>query len=521
MLHSFPDFLPLWTTVDGVSHQQIYDELCQHLRETALLESAQYVLEWDERTCLPPRGGTYRAEQIAYLARTVHQRRTDPRIGEWLQQLQDWDEAADRHSVIGCTTYWVSRDYEKQRKLPVELVEALSRETTLGQQVWSEARRDDNFAAFQPNLTRILELKREQAQAIGYEQSPYDALLDDYEPATSTEEVSNVLGNLRDALVPLVRLMSESPRQPDTTILQRHYPTSVQKEFASRVVATMGFDFDRGRLDPTSHPFCTSLGPDDCRITTRYDEHFFPSAFFGTLHEAGHGMYDQGLPSAYYGLPPGMYVSLGIHESQSRLWENLVGRRHAFWKHFFPEAQAAFPESLGDVTLDAFHFAVNAVRPSLIRVEADEVTYNLHIVIRFELERALIEGDLTVADLPVAWNEAYEKNLGIRPPSDADGVLQDIHWSAGLFGYFPTYSLGNIVAAQLYQAASQALDDLEGAIAAGQFRPLLEWLRKHVHECGRRYLPGELVERATGGPIDHTDLLRDLKCRIGRLYETA
>ena len=498
---------------------QSYHDLCTYLRETALLESTQQLLEWDERTMLPPGGGEYRAEQIALAARLVHERRTGPRIGEWLAELADWDEASDRHGDVGCTLYWVARDYDKLCKVPTTLVEALSYQTTLGQQAWAEARKQDDFRSFEPHLKRIVELKREQAQAVGFEQTPYDALLDDYEPATSTEQVGRVLGALRDALVPLVQRVVDSPRQPDPSILRRHYPVETQREFASRVVARMGFDFDRGRLDPTSHPFCTSLGPNDCRITTRYDEHFFSSAFFGTLHEAGHGMYDQGLPGDAYGLPPGQYISLGIHESQSRLWENLVGRRRSFWRHFFPEARSAFVPSLDDVAWEAFHFAVNAVRPSLIRVEADEVTYNLHIVIRFELERALIEGDLAVADLPGAWNDAYEQTLGIRPPNDADGVLQDIHWSAGLFGYFPTYSLGNIIAAQLFDAAKRDLGDLDASFAEGDFRPLLAWLREQVHRHGRRYLPQELVERATGGPIDQGALLDDLEQRIGTLYD--
>jgi carboxypeptidase Taq len=292
----------------------------------------------------------------------------------------------------------------------------------------------------------------------------------------------------------------------------------VQETFGKEAAARIGFEFPSGRLDVTHHPFCTNVGPRDTRITTRYDERFFPSAFFGILHEAGHGIYDQGLPAEHYGLPPGKYVSLGIHESQSRMWENMVGRSRAFWDFFFPAVKQAFPNALDGVSLAEFHYAVNDVRPSLIRVEADEATYNLHIIIRFELEQELIEDRLKVADLPAAWNERYQQYLGIKPPHDADGVLQDVHWSAGLIGYFPTYTLGNLYAAQFFRQADKDLGGLERQFALGQFLPLRDWLREKIHHQGQRYTAAELVQNITGKPLDHKPLIDYLRKKLGPLY---
>jgi carboxypeptidase Taq len=342
--------------------------------------------------------------------------------------------------------------------------------------------------------------------------------LDDYEPHELTSNVRRVLADLRGALVPLVGEIAASSRRPDVTILSRHYPRHAQESFARRAAEAIGFDFRRGRLDVTAHPFCTGLGPHDCRITTRYDEQFFPGAFFGVLHEAGHGLYDQGLRGEWYGLPPGEAVSLGIHESQSRLWENLVGRSRAFWQHFYPAAQQAFPEALSATSLDEFYFAINDVRPSLIRVEADEATYNLHILVRFELEQALLADDLPVADLPAAWNEKYQNYLGIRPDTDADGVLQDVHWSAGLVGYFPTYSLGNLYAAQFFAQAQQDLGALAPQFARGEFAPLRDWLCEKIHRHGRCFTAAELVENITGKPLSHAPLMAHLRDKFAPLY---
>lgn len=495
-----------------------YTNLVEHVRETALLESIEALVGWDERTYMPIAAGPYRAEQITYLAGKIHQRRTAPQLNEWLHELSDSPLAADPHSDTATTIRQLRRSYEKQVKLPQKLVEELTRASVLGQQVWVEARKNNNFALFQPALEQMFALQRQKAEALGYKESPYDALLDEYEPNETTANVTRVLAALREELVPLVHAIGDSHKRAPVEILRRHYPTSAQEAFGKLAAGKIGFNFDRGRLDVTHHPFCSGMGPHDCRLTTRYDENFFSSAFFGTLHEAGHGIYDQGQRPDWYGLPPGTYTSLGIHESQSRMWENLVGRSHAFWEHFFPHAQSAYGTSLQDVALDDFYFAINDVRPSLIRVEADEATYNLHIIVRFELEQALLRGDLQVADLPGAWNDKYREYLGITPPSDADGVLQDVHWSAGLIGYFPTYSLGNLYASQFFAAADAELGGLAAQFARGEFHGLLGWLRRQIHEHGQCYSAAELVQKATGKPLSHDDLVRHLKSKFGTLF---
>jgi carboxypeptidase Taq len=495
--------------------------LCRHVRETALLDTIQSLLNWDERTMMPPAAGPYRAEQVTMLAGIIHRRETDPRVGEWLDELNGAAYFGDAHSDEATIVRQVRRDYERKRKLPQSLVEELARASVLGQQAWVEARANDDFASFRPHVEKIFGLKRQMAEALGYPDCPYDALLENFEPGAKTAEVTEVLAALRAQLIPLVRAIMESGRRPRVEILQRHYRVVVQEAFGRDVAARVGFEFERGRLDVTHHPFCTFLGPHDCRITTRYENEYFPSAFFGILHEAGHGIYDQGLRPDQFGLPPGMFASLGIHESQSRMWENLVGRSRAFWKYFFPQAQEAFPEALGDVSLDEFYFAVNDVRPSLIRVEADEATYNLHIVIRFELEQALVHDELPVVDLPAAWNEKYREYLGIEPPNDASGVLQDIHWSGALVGYFPTYSLGNLYASQFFEQADADLDGLDNQFARGGFAPLREWLRENIHRHGQCFTAGELVERVTGKPLSHEPLMRHLRGKLGSLYGIA
>ncbi|MCG8450726.1 MAG: carboxypeptidase M32 [Pirellulales bacterium] len=501
--------------------EETYEKLCSAAREAVMLDRIQGLLEWDERTKMPPAGGEYRAEQAAYMAGLVHQKQTAPEMGEWLDRLAESDLATDPHGDTGTVLRQLRRDYDKKTRLPQTLVEELTRLSVLGQQVWAEARGNDDFARFQPLLEKMVDLKRQEAAALGYETTPYDPLLDDYEPGESTANVARVLQELREALVPLVAAIADSPQRPDASLVARHYPIAAQETFGKEVAAAIGFDFQAGRLDVTDHPFCTGLGPGDVRITTRYDEHAFNDAFFGILHEAGHGIYDQGLPRKQYGLPTGEDVSLGIHESQSRLWENQVGRSRGFWEHFYPTAQRAFPGALGDVGLTEFYGAINDVRPSLIRVEADEVTYNLHILIRFELELALMEDQLQTADLPAAWNEKYKHYLGIEPPNDADGVLQDVHWSAGLFGYFPTYALGNLYAAQFFAQADQDLGGLEDQFRRGEFALLREWLRQHIHSQGRRYTPAQLVERTTGKPLSHAPLIAQLRSKFGEIYRLS
>lgn len=502
-----------------MSSNATYEKLCKHIRETALLKSTQGLLEWDERTKMPPLAGPYRAEQMAYLSGLVHQRETAPELGEWLTELADGPIVAEPHSDMETVIREMKRTFDKKTKLPKSLVEELTRVSILGQQAWVEARPKNDFASFRPLLERMIDLKRQEADAIGYDTTPYDALLDDYEPGETAANVTRVLGNLRDQLVPLVARIADSGKTAPVTILKRHYPVDKQEEFGLRAANSIGFDFQAGRLDLTQHPFCSGSGPFDVRLTTHYNDHFFNSGFYSILHEAGHGIYEQGLRKENYGLPTGEAISLGIHESQSRSFENLVGRSRAFWEHFYPPLQQTFPEALSEVSLDDFYFAVNDSRPSLIRIEADEATYNLHILIRFELEQALIVGDLRVVDLPRAWNEKYEHYLSVTPPNDADGCMQDVHWAAGLFGYFPTYSLGNLYASQFFEQARHDLGDLDSQFRKGEFKPLHDWLSENIYQHGQRYRANELVEKVTGKPLSHEPLMKHLEGKFSELYE--
>lgn len=496
-----------------------YRELLSRLRDAALLGSCASVLGWDEQTYLPSAGSEYRAEQLALLAGLTHERATSPRIGELLAELEQSGQLGDQDSAQSVNVGEARHTYDRVTKLPRSLVEEISRTTTLAQHAWVEARKTSNFAEFRPWLEKMIGLKREQAAAIGFGNGvPYDALLDEFEPGASSAEIARIFAPLREELVKLLASIQSSSRRPDVSLLTRRFPFEAQRQFAEAASRAFGFDFDRGRLDVTAHPFCTTLGPSDCRLTTRYNEHHFPGAFFGVLHETGHGLYEQGLDPSAFGSPMGETVSLGIHESQSRLWENFVGRSRAFWQHFLTPAQAAFPESLGGVKLNDWYAAINDVRPSFIRVEADEVTYNLHIMLRFELEQPLISGDLKPADVPGAWTETFTRYFGIAPPDDAHGCLQDIHWSGGLLGYFPTYSLGNMYAAQFYEAAERDLGDLSAMFAKGEFRPLLDWLRKNIHSRGKQLRAARLVRQVTGRSLSHEPLIAHLRRKFGELF---
>ena len=499
--------------------QELYAELVEQLTKAALLGSCGHLLSWDEQTYLPPGGAEHRASQLGFLAGLVHERATSPRIGELLSALEQSGELGEADSAMAVNVREARRSYDRATKLPRRLVEELSRVTTLSQQAWVAARKASDFGRFLPWLRQVVDLKRQEAQAIGCGDGiPYDALLDDYEPGAKSSDVQAVFAPLRDALVELVAAIRESGRQPDISLLERRYPKPAQREFGREAAQAIGFRFDEGRLDEAAHPFCSGIGPGDCRLTTRYDEHHFPGAFFGTLHEAGHGIYEQGLERDAWGTPMGEPVSLGIHESQSRMWENFVGRSRAFWSHFYPRAQALFSEALRDVGQEAFYGAVNDVRPTFIRVEADEVTYNLHIMLRFELEQPLIAGDLSPDDVPGVWNETFARYFGITPPDDARGCLQDIHWSGGLIGYFPTYALGNMYAAQFFEAARESLGDLDAQFGRGEFQPLKDWLRENIHRRGKQYRAHRLVEIVTGRSLSHGPLMRHLHAKYDELY---
>lgn len=519
-------------------HQESYHTLIRHSRELALLSSCSALLGWDEQTYMPEGGSAYRGEQMALLAGLHHERATDPRLGELLAAVESSGLAAEPDSVPAANIRELRRDYDRKVRLPRGLVEELARTTSLAQQEWVAARRDSDFARFRPWLEKIVGLKRDEAACLAVpgaaageppSASPLDPLLDEYEPGARAAELAVLFRALRDDLTLLARAIGEAAarrafgeagaRPPaGDAILRRSYPVDRQKVFGETVAAAVGFDFLRGRLDVTAHPFCTGIGPGDTRITTRYDEHQLGDAFFGILHEVGHGLYEQGLSAEQVGTPIGEAASLGVHESQSRLWENAVGRSRSFWIYWFPLALRIFPSSLRGVSLDQFLAAANHVAPSPIRVQADEVTYNLHIIVRFELEQALISGDLPVEDLPTAWSRKYREALGITPADDREGCLQDIHWAAGLLGYFPTYTLGNIYSAQLFAAARAELPGLDASFARGDYVELLSWLRDKVHRHGRRYRPVSLIERAVGTKPDHRPLIHALKEKYGELY---
>jgi carboxypeptidase Taq len=510
------------------NHPEIaYRELIQKTREIGLLASCSAVLNWDEQTYMPPGGSIHRGEQMALLAGLHHDRVTDPRIGELLTLIAGSDLTADPESAPAVNVREITRSYQRQTLLPRALVEDLARTTSLAQPEWIIARRENDYSRFRPWLDKIVQLKRQEAECLLPATSsasepvstPYDSLLDTYEPGARASDLVILFSALRSELVPLVQTISEvTKRSGSGILLKRIFPIDRQKVLGEIAATALGFDFQRGRLDVAAHPFCTGIGPGDTRITTRFDERQFSDAFFGILHEVGHGLYEQGLPAEHFGTPMGEAASLGVHESQSRLWENAVGRSRAFWTYWFPLTRRVFSQALHDVSLDQFLAAVNHVAPSLIRVHADEVTYNLHIIVRFDLEQAMLAGDLPVHDLPSAWNQKYREALGISPRNDAEGCLQDIHWSAGLFGYFPTYTLGNLYAAQLFAKARADLAGLDQAFVRGDFAELLSWLRDSIHRHGQRHRPGPLVERATGASPNPAALVAALKHKYGELY---
>jgi len=498
---------------------EAYQALVTSLQDLALMRSCGSILSWDEQTNLPPHGAELRANQLALLAGLAHDRAVSPRLEELLAQLEQHG-GDDDDSIPAANIREARRNYQRATRLSRQLVEELSRVSTLAQQAWVDARAQNDFPAFLPWLEKMIALKREEADSLG---SPsgirYDALLDDYEPGATVAQIQSVFDPLRSELVQLVSAIQESGIRPDISILERSYPIELQKQLSLDAARAIGFDFESGRLDIAAHPFCSGIGPGDCRLTTRYDEHHFSGSFFGTLHEAGHGIYEQGLLPDAFGLGCGEACSLGIHESQSRLWENLVGRSRPFWEHFYPLVQSKFSAALGTVDLDQFYQVINDVRPSWIRVEADEVTYNLHIMLRFEIEQALIAGELQAADVPGAWNEMFTRYFGMTPPDNRRGCLQDVHWSAGLFGYFPTYSLGNMYASQFFEKAAADLGDLSELFRRGEFHSLRDWLRTHIHIHGKRYHAPALVEKVTGNPLSSAPLLRHLKTKFGALYK--
>jgi carboxypeptidase Taq len=472
-----------------------FRELQERLAEIADLGRAAGVLGWDQRTMMPPQGGEARAEALATVSRLAHERFVSADVGRLLERLRPFEESLDHDSDEASLIRVARRDWEKDRRVPAELQAELTRAGSRGQAAWVAARADGDFASFLPFLKTNLELKRRYIECFEPAEAPYDVLLDDYEPGMKTAEVREVFAVLRPALTEIV----VSAPAIDASFLHGDFPIERQEAFAREVVARLGFEDDSWRLDPTHHPFCASFGNRDVRLTTRYRGDDLESVW-STLHEAGHGLYAHGIAAALQRSPLGHAPSLGLNESQSRTWENLVGRSLPFWRCFYPRLQEQFPAQLGAVELDAFWRAINRAEPGLIRVDADETTYSLHIILRFELEQELIAGTLVPEDLPEAWNERMREFLGVEVGSDADGVLQDVHWSAGGIGYFPTYALGNVISLQIWEHVRRELPDLDAQLEAGELRGLGEWLRERIYRHGRKFTPKETLERAIGTP---------------------
>ncbi len=475
------------------------------------------VLDWDQQTYMPSGGALDRSNQLATLARLSHQRWTAPRLGRLLDQLEPFAASLDPASDDACLLRVTREEFEKLNRVPAAWVETFAQATSLSQEAWVAARSANDFPSFRPHLEKIVDMRRAYAGFFAPYEHVYDPLLNDYERGMQTAEVREIFSILRPEQVALVKAIAARP-PVDASFLQVDYPEPAQWDFGIQLLKQVGYNFDHGRLDRTAHPFSTSLGLGDVRITTRFHTDHMATALFGTLHECGHALYDMGCDPSLGRTPLADGASMAVHESQSRMWENLVGRSLPFWKFFYPRLQAAFPAQLAGVSLERFYPAVNRVEPSLIRVEADEATYNLHIMLRLELEIALMEGSLEVKDLPAAWNQRMQDYLGLTPPDDAHGVMQDIHWSLGYFGYFPTYALGNLVSAQLWERIQQDLPDLSAQFERGEFGALLAWLRQNIHRHGAKYRPQDLVQRVTGSRITPYPYLRYLKAKYSAIY---
>ncbi|BDS08668.1 carboxypeptidase M32 [Oceaniferula spumae] len=482
-----------------------YDALREKSLEISLLGNAAGVLGWDQETYMPPGGVAYRAKQLSWLSGKMHELGTCDDFRKTLEEAEQ--ETGD--DVQTANVRELRHRFDRATKLPRSLVEKNSETTSLGKAAWAEAREKSDFSIFAPHLVTLLEIAREKAELWGYEDEPYDALLEGYERSAKTSEVAAIFDRVGDELADTAREACEKSATQPTDLLKGHYPIADQQKLNREIAEDIGFDFNCGRIDTTTHPFCTGLGPGDTRLTTRYLEDNFTSSLFGVLHEAGHGLYDQGLPTEQHGLPAGNAVSLGIHESQSRLWENHVGRSRAFWTKWLPRAQEIFP-NLASLDLDTFLTAINRAEKTYIRVEADEATYDLHIMLRFDLERKMLNGEIEVKDIPNAWNETFEKFFAMTPPDDSHGCLQDIHWSMGGLGYFATYTLGNFNAAQLYHKALQDAG-IADACDNADYLPLLKWMRENVHQKGSTLFPQDLMKAATGegtNPRFHLDHLK-------------
>ena len=489
-----------------------YKKLLRRSRGIALAANTANVLTWDQDTYMPANSLAYRADQLAWLTGHAHRLFITRQVGQWISECEQLGFSPESPES-GNVREW-RRLYDRATKVPAPLVEKLERVRAHAREAWRQARQQSNFAHFKPHLDKVLALTRQMADCWGYQDSPYDALVQGYEPGAATAPLRQLFSELRPAIASVLGPAAAKSAAAPADLLRGRYPIAAQEAFNRKVAEAIGFDFDAGRIDATTHPFCSTLGAGDCRLTTRYNESDFVQSLYSVLHEAGHGLYEQGLPPEDFGTPNGTAVSLAIHESQSRQWENHVGRGPAFWEHWHPVACEHFPD-LKRFSPAQITAAVNRVSPSFIRVEADQVTYDLHIILRFEIEVNLVEGVLKTADVPAYWNEQFEKIFGLKVPKDSEGCLQDVHWSIGLMGYFPTYTLGNLNAAQLMRRAAAENPGLPGELARGDYRPLLRWLREKIHRHGSRHMPPELIRLATGEPTGIRDHVEYLRAKFG------
>ncbi|HUQ21537.1 MAG TPA: carboxypeptidase M32 [Gaiellaceae bacterium] len=491
-----------------------FAELKTRLAEIHDLRRAQEILFWDQTVMMPPGGSSVRGQQVTTLDRIAHQKFVSDEIGSLLEQVSDYEQGLDYDSDDASLIRVTRRDWEKARRVPTELAAEMTGAAADAHDVWAKARAENDYASFLPHLERAVELKRRYVDCFEGFDEPYDVLLDDYESGMKTAEVRQVFDDLKAELVPLIAEIGSV--EGDDAFMAGPWPVEAQHEYSLKIVERFGYDPSFARLDLTVHPFAASSGTQDIRLTTRYREDDITS-IFTAMHECGHGLYEHGVSPTLERTPLCHGVSSALHESQSRLWENIVGRSRSFWNHFYPTFQAAFPEAVGDVDQERFYRAINRVKPSYIRVDADEATYNLHIILRFELEQEIMAGAIDLKDLPEVWNARFEEYLGIPVPSDTLGVLQDVHWSGGGFGYFPTYSLGNIVSVQIWEKVLGEIPDLPDQFEQGEFGQLHEWLRSNLYVLGRKFTPQETLERVVGGPIDAAPYVRYLKDKLGAL----
>ena len=487
------------------------------LGEVADLKNISGLLGWDQQTYMPSGAAELRGQQLATIGTIAHEKFTSAEIGGLLDDLKKWAEGLDQDSDEYRLIKVSARDYDKETLVPSAFIAEFAQTTAVAQQAWAEARAKSDFSIFQPHLEKIVDLNHRYVSFFPPAEHPYDTLLDNFEPGIKTSEVKAIFQALRPQQVELIQAIADRPQVVDS-FLTVDYDEQGQWDFGVEIASAFGFDWNRGRQDRSTHPFSQSMGVSDVRITTRFEKGLGASAFFSTAHETGHALYEQGVSPAWSRTMLEGGASLAIHESQSRMWENLVGRSRPFWEHFYPRFQQLFPTQVGNVSLDTFYKGINKVERSLIRVEADEATYNLHIMLRLELEIAMVEGKIAVKDLPEAWNARMKDYLGIIPPNDAQGVLQDIHWSGGMFGYFSTYALGNLISAQLLEKFKATTPDFDEQMRRGDFSGLLSWLRTNIHQHGRKYEPQELVQRVTGSTIDPVPYMRYLKSKYSEIY---